>query len=356
MSETANNPSAAGDIRPVVRTADTGNRSLWIFGAVLLVGGLGLFQILNTRREELAVPQTQGRATDGAAITAPPPLALPADYAAAPIQPWPVFRGTRLAMAPSALLPGTRPPRVARVAAPATAITLPGAAAAPSALSPQPTIVFSNPSPAFAAVTPATSVPAPLPTTAPGSERVQARRLVNPAVTVPKGTIITAVLETALDSTRPGAARAIVSRDVMGYDGTRVLIPRGSRLYGSYGSDVSAGQKRALVQWEQLTRPDGVIINLDSPAADPLGRAGVQGKVDNHFLERFGSAIMQSILDIGVGIATREASDGVVVALPGSTQNITGANAAAQITPTLRVRQGASVSVFVARDLDFSGV
>jgi type IV secretion system protein VirB10 len=193
-------------------------------------------------------------------------------------------------------------------------------------------------------------------TSAGQGERVTASRLLNPSLTVPQGTIIAAVLETALDSTRPGAVRAIVSRDVRSFDGSRVLIPRGSRLYGEYTSDLSAGQKRALVIWHRLTRPDAVIIDMGSPAADPLGRAGIGGKVDTHFFERFGGAILQSALDIGVSVASRSITDyPVIVALPGSTQQVTRQQSP-QVQPTLKVQQGTSVSVFVARDLDFSTV
>jgi type IV secretion system protein VirB10 len=186
--------------------------------------------------------------------------------------------------------------------------------------------------------------------------RVGATRLANPAKTVPQGTVILAVLETALASDRPGFVRAIVSRDVRSFDGSRVLIPRGSRLFGEYKADLAQGQSRALVLWQRLTRPDGVQIALDSPAADPLGRAGIGGKVNTHFFQRFAGAIMQSALDIGVGIATRSATNGtVVVGLPGSTQTLINPQAEA-IKPTLSVRNGTSVSVFVARDLDFSSV
>ena len=83
--------------------------------------------------------------------------------------------------------------------------------------------------------------------------------------------------------------------------------------------------------------------------------AGVRGEVDSKFFQRFGGALLQSVLDIGVGIATSRATDGVVVALPGSTQNIRVQDGG-QVQPTLKVRHGTSVSVFVARDLDFSGV
>jgi type IV secretion system protein VirB10 len=56
-----------------------------------------------------------------------------------------------------------------------------------------------------------------------------------------------------------------------------------------------------------------------------------------------------------VGIVVSRASDGVIVALPGSTQNLQ-VTQPQQIQPTLKVRHGTSVSVFVARDLDFSTV
>ena len=187
------------------------------------------------------------------------------------------------------------------------------------------------------------------------AERVKAGRLANPSLTVPLGTIIPAVLETALDSTRAGSVRALVQRDVHSFDGSRVLIPRGSRLYGSYKGELAQGQNRAMVTWTRLLRPDGVTIALDSEASDPLGRAGIKGKVNSKFWQRFGGAILQSVLDLGVGIATQKATNGVIVALPGSTQNVTRVDQQ-QITPTLKVKQGTSVSVYVARDLDFSSV
>lgn len=78
--------------------------------------------------------------------------------------------------------------------------------------------------------------------------------------------------------------------------------------------------------------------------------------MDGKFFQRFGNALLQSVLDIGVGVAVREASDGVIVALPGSTQNVVPNVAEGDLRPTLKVRHGTSVSVFVSRDLDFSSV
>jgi type IV secretion system protein VirB10 len=179
----------------------------------------------------------------------------------------------------------------------------------------------------------------------------------NRSSTVPLGTLIPAVLETAFDSRRPGFARAIVSRDVRGFDGTRVLIPRGSRLTGEYRSDIQPGQKRALINWTRLVRPDGITIALASPSADTLGRGGVRGDYNSHFFERFAGAILQSAIQVGVNVASRAAAgNNVIVALPGSTQNTPGGGLlnSARILPTLKVPAGTSISVFVAHDLDFS--
>ena len=106
---------------------------------------------------------------------------------------------------------------------------------------------------------------------------------------------------------------------------------------------------------EYNAQHDGVTVNLDSPSSDPLGRAGIRGKVDSKFLQRFGNAILQSVVDLGINIAVAEATDGVILALPGSTQNVQVANQQA-FQPSLKVKHGASVSVFVAQDLDFSTV
>lgn len=177
-------------------------------------------------------------------------------------------------------------------------------------------------------------------------------RLADPARTAPQGTIVPAVLETAINSDLPGFARAVVSRDVRAFDGTTVVIPRGSKLVGQYRNGVAAGQSRAFVVWTRLLRPDGVTIDLASPAADALGRGGLQGKTDQHFFQRFGAAILLSVVS---GATTRSTGDTVVI---GSAQDASRiAEIALQkqidIPPTIKVAQGAPIRVFVARDLVF---
>jgi type IV secretion system protein VirB10 len=184
--------------------------------------------------------------------------------------------------------------------------------------------------------------------------RARAGTLANRSATVPQGTLIPAVIETAFNSNRGGFARAVVSRDVRGFDGSRVLIPRGSRLIGEYRADVAPGQRRALVNWVRLVRPDGVTMTIASPSTDTLGRAGMRANVNTHFFQRFGGALLRSVIDIGTSYATIRGRGSPVVLLPGAAQGATGGDDN-QLRPTLTVPAGRSISVFVARDLDFGG-
>lgn len=342
--------SSAGDVRPIVRQSSN-NRAVWIFGGALGLIAIGLFSSLEARRSAITSPSISGTDVPGAArITAPSELDVPPELGPYEYPP----REQGMGPAPTALrqvpiqhagqVPRTE--RVDRRNAPSyTALVNP-----PPFLSQDPGRALSN-ADAFPAGSGNTEKDE-------GSkdERVSARRLRNPSTTVPQGAVMQAVLETALDSSRPGFARAIISRDVSSFDGTRVLVPKGSKLFGEYQADVGQGQNRALIRWRRLTRPDGVIIDVDSPSADPLGRAGVKGKVNSHFFERFSGAILQSALDVGVQLAARKASrDTYVLAIPNGAQVVNPVKPD-EIKPTVTVRQGASVSVFIARDLDFTDV
>ncbi|MWV29021.1 type VI secretion protein [Erythrobacter sp. GH3-10] len=174
---------------------------------------------------------------------------------------------------------------------------------------------------------------------------------VNPATTVTQGTMIPAILETAINTDVPGFVRAVVSQDVRSFDGSSVLIPRSSRLVGQYQSGLQAGQRRAYVIWQRVIRPDGVTVSLQSPATSFDGTAGLAGEVDNHFFSRFGSAMLLSV----IGGLTTVASGGASIVLGGG-QN--AANTAlqqdGQRPPTVRVRMGEPIRVYTARDLDFS--
>ncbi|MGA0602816.1 TrbI/VirB10 family protein [Caulobacter sp. KR2-114] len=332
--------AAAGDaVRPNVELPPAGV-PLPLVLLIFAVLGVGLFVVLNGHRRQLqadagrpARPSPAGQLAQAEPI---PPLAVP------PAPPPPTPAPPR----PPA------PPRIQYVIRPGPA--------------PPPVIQYvERPSPAPPPQPPGRAADPALvldlggggPTPAADDTAATATVLRNRTTLVPEGTLIPAVLETPIDSTRPGPVRALTTGDTWGFDGSRVLIPRGSRLLGDFRSDQQAGQKRVLVSWNRLVRPDGVAIRLTSPSADPLGGIGVAGDVNNHILARATSAVLQTALVVGTNLAARPGAGGVVVSIPSQTI----ATAAQPLIPTpdtkptIKVREGAAITVFVARDLDFSG-
>lgn len=188
-----------------------------------------------------------------------------------------------------------------------------------------------------------------------GGGPAQAQAMTNPSTTVTQGTLIPAILETAIDTNVPGFVRAVVSQDVRSFDGKRILVPRSSRLIGQYQSGLQGGQRRAYVIWTRLIRPDGASVNLASPAISFDGTTGLQGKVSNNsFFQRFGSAMLLSV----VGGLSAIGSGGASVVLGGAGQSAASVAAQqdGQRSPTVRVRQGEPIRIFTARDLDFTQV
>lgn len=345
---------------PVVRLPRAGLPG-WAIGAGAMVAGLLLFLLLDSRRQDRrTVPSVSERASDSLGTAAPPPPLF------VPVVPQPP---AFVAAPPPATAQAAAPPPQPRIVYVPQPYPVPTPAPAPEVptqplqrVGNEPALVFDagTAAGAQAGVAPAegdAATAAAVGSSPVGGGRARAGVFANRATTVAQGTLIPAVLETALDSTRPGFARAIVSRDVRGFDGSRILIPRGSRLIGEYRSEAAPGQRRALVNWTRLIRPDGVTIAIGSPAGDPLGRGGIRARVNSHFFERFAGAILQSALDIGMNLAAG-AAGGTVVVVPGTLQQAAGAQIVqpSQVTPTLTVRQGTSISIFVARDLDFTGV
>ncbi|WP_341021708.1 TrbI/VirB10 family protein [Brevundimonas diminuta] len=372
MTRNARDPrpaaSPGADIRPVV-AGRQGPMTVWLAAGGVALGAVLLFNLLDGQRRARTAPTTTLAAAGVAGPSqALPPLHILPETPGPPPPPEPSAMQDADGAAPMAQVPTQPQPPQSPFApqppppnyAPPPWLNEPQPPQAP----PQMPLTSSG---ASALVIDTTSSPRSdmgaedgTPTNG-GAVResgaVQTSRLTRRSSTVAQGTLIPAVLETALDSTRPGFARAIVSSDVRGFDGSRVLIPRGSRLFGEYQADLTAGQNRALVQWTRLVRPDGVSISIASPVADAQGRTGVRGRVDTHFLQRFGSALLQTTLNIGVAAASRSLSGdtSVIVSLPGSTQGGGSTVAPTNIQPTLRVDAGARVSVFVARDLEFPG-
>lgn len=172
------------------------------------------------------------------------------------------------------------------------------------------------------------------------------------------GNVIPCVLQSAMDSSLPGLVSCVVPQDVTGKTGL-TLLDRGTRVVGQFQGGITQGVERMFVTWTRAETPQGVVINLDSPASDALGRSGLSGEVDRHFWQRFGGALLLSVVDgvlqAGAAAASPEGSTSIRTGTPQAViaETLRGS---INIPPTVRKHQGELVSIFVARDLDFSTV
>jgi type IV secretion system protein VirB10 len=150
----------------------------------------------------------------------------------------------------------------------------------------------------------------------------------------------------------------IMATDTFSADGSVVLMERGTKLVGETRGQVQQGSTRVFVLWTEARTPAGVIVPLASPGTDELGRSGLPGQVNRHFLERFGAAILISVIDGAVQAKVQSSGNGTVIYNPStSTDVITEVlKSTVNIPPTVVKPQGDRIQVFVARDLDFRSV
>lgn len=208
------------------------------------------------------------------------------------------------------------------------------------------------------------------------AQRVKATNIGDLNRTIAQGRIIQATMESALNTDLPAPIRAIVSRDTYGEAGREPLIPKGSRLIGSYNTDITGAQSRVFVVWTRVIRPDGVDVALGSPLVDQLGSAGVGGQIDTKFQAIFSRSILASVVSITAAIASDEVSGGSTTTATSATGGSSTTGDAAttatvdalnrlggvsdnfikrfiDVRPTILVDQGTPVNVFVNRDLVF---
>jgi type IV secretion system protein VirB10 len=152
----------------------------------------------------------------------------------------------------------------------------------------------------------------------------------------------------------------VTATDTFSADGKVVLLERGTKLVGETRGQVQQGQARLFVLWTQARTPAGVITPLDSPGTDELGRSGLSGEVQRHFWQRFGAAILISVIDgaIQAGVQAASHPNGTVIYAPSGSQDIAteALKGTAQIPPTITKNNGDRIQVLVARDIDFRPV
>ncbi len=187
-----------------------------------------------------------------------------------------------------------------------------------------------------------------------------AQRMINSRFLLPKGAFIDCTLETAIDSSLPGMTTCITAADTFGADGRVVLLERGTKLVGETRGQVQQGQARLFVLWTEARTPAGVLVPLDSPGTDELGRSGLPGEVDRHFWERFGAGILITLINGGVQALVQSVSPagGTVVYAPSTSQDVLTEvfKDTAHISPTVTKKNGERIQILVARDVDFRSV
>lgn len=178
------------------------------------------------------------------------------------------------------------------------------------------------------------------------------------------GTVIPAVLATAVNSDVPGYLMAYVSRSV--YDSRtqrRIIIPQGTKLIGQYDSEITGGQQRLVMVWSQMLLPNGQRVTLPRvESSDEQGASGLPGHVNRHYTRLFGNALMLSVISAGMQLSQPQQSN--VYAPPNVGHVAAGAvgqqlgDVAAElirknldIPPTITIPAGTAFNVWLSGDV-----
>ena len=199
--------------------------------------------------------------------------------------------------------------------------------------------------------------------------RVAATMLGNRSLTLPKGTAFTCALKTKVISATSGLVGCQVQRNVFSDDGRVLLIERGSHMDGEYRiGSVRPGTVRIPVLWTRIRTPSGVTVDIESPGTGQLGESGIDGYVDNRWVERIGAAMLLSLIDDSVKLviqnhaslanSDRQADTIVLPSTTASTSKLAEKvlDSTINIPPLIYQNQGGIVGIYVARDVDFSSV
>jgi len=230
-----------------------------------------------------------------------------------------------------------------------------GMPASVSAVSPAPNSPDSSASPSLAPTGELNRLLQPTATPAVSARLLPTRRFL-----LPKGAFVDCTLETAIDSTYPGLTTCITATDTFSADGNVVLLERGTKLVGESQAQVQQGSARIYVLWDEARTPTGVVVPLSSPGTDELGRSGLPGEVNRHFWQRFGAAILITVVDgaVQAGVQAASSNNGATIVNPAGSAEIATEvlKSTVAIPPTITKRQGDRIQVLVARDIDFRGV
>ncbi len=203
-----------------------------------------------------------------------------------------------------------------------------------------------------------------------GVDRLKAQKVLNPDFLLIQGTYIRCVLSSRIVSDIPGNASCVVTEPVYSSSGTKLLIPKGSKVLGNYASGSSVGNRIGVI-WSRIITPDQVDIRMQSQGTDSMGGAGHPGHYRSHWQSRLGTALLISLIGDGVDYVGQKSMPETVVSTSTST-TITPTETRTARTlervateelnrlgmrqPTVTINQGQILNIFVSQDIDFEGV
>jgi type IV secretion system protein VirB10 len=164
-----------------------------------------------------------------------------------------------------------------------------------------------------------------------------------------------------------GRISCLIGEDVYSASNYVKLLPAGTVARGIYHTGaLQHGRSRMFVIWTELRTPEPGSLQIpltDSEATGPLGEAGISGWIDTHFWERFGNALMLSMVQDVAAAASDSA-----LGKDRNTDYTENTRAAASemaktalensinIPPTMYLNQGDVIGIMTGTDIDFSSV
>lgn len=200
-------------------------------------------------------------------------------------------------------------------------------------------------------------------------ETTRAQFIENPDALLVRGTYLRCVLETRIVTDIKGFTSCIVTEPAYSLNGRKLLIPKGSKISGAYDTD--ANGPRISVVWDRIITPNGVDVTMSSPGVDNLGGAGHPGNYNAHWGSRISSALMISLISDAFkyagaknGPPSTTVTNGIVTQEPFESNTARTmerlANQALDRSisrpATVTINQGVVINIYVAQDIDFSGV
>ncbi len=203
-----------------------------------------------------------------------------------------------------------------------------------------------------------------------GGKASIAQYLRTPDALLVRGTYIRCVLETRIITDVPGYTSCIVTEPVYSINGRKLLLPKGSKALGRYQGEPQG--PRVAVIWDRITTPTGLDVMLEGPGIDNLGGAGHPGDYNAHWASKMSAALLISLVSDAFKYAAAKngpetasvTTGGLVTAQPFESNTARTmervANQALSKSlgrpATVTINQGTVLNIYVAQDVDFSGV